>query len=901
MPWLACPPFTLQPRPSRVTLKPLFHPGTELSAALDAGAAVLTPNRRLSRAVRAADNARRAGRGERAWPSAVIMPLRQYWHERWQWAGTTGRVEPRALLEARAQRLLWRRIIDEESTGFSLLSSARAAALCQSAFENVNLWGLRLDEPALRQEFEFHEDTRHFLLWAQAFQQALDAAGWITPEQAQRRLLRVPEAFERPLALLHTDRMPPLHERLCALAPRVQRLRGGAGRGCVAPVRAFASAEAELAAVAAWCVQSREADPQGRYGVVLSDMRCERDRLETRLRRALACLTGRYASLPVNFSTGFTLDRVPLVRDALGVLEVSAEQVDIERAIALLQSRFVRLPRVDGASGERQIRRLRELGGARLPQRVLRECLAPLGAPGEQAPWRALPRLEAELGLRRRPRPPSAWRAAFARLLEAWGWPLGSRLDSLEYQQWQRWGEALDGYAALDGVVGALDFEAAVSLLGECLAEEDFQPETADQSIQILGPLETTGLSFDGLWLTAMHAERWPAPAAPNPYLPQVLQRRLRLPHADAAWEWEWAQTRWRGWREGCERLQASYVYREEDRLIPPSPLLASLAERRCDDPPDVDPRWRRQQRDAEFTPVEPGCVAVDAAEMAALHTGSALLEAQALCPFQAFAAHRLQAHPARAASAGISPAERGTILHQALFLLSAHYPDRQTLRRADADARRAAIHGASAEALDAIRRERRSVLAPASLELEERRLRVLLTRWLELEAERELDWRIETREAERELVLGPLAIRLRLDRVDAVPGGRRIVLDYKSGRIDPLSHWLEERPRKPQLPLYALAEPEASAISYVSLRGHEIDFRGLGSDALIPGVEAVAGRRGDELEGAAAFAAQRDDWRRDLAALAGEFAAGQARPTPSAEACRYCARAALCRRDDAL
>ena len=884
-----------------MTLKPLFYPGTDLSAALDAGAAVLTPNRRLSRAVRAADNARRINRGERAWASAVIMPLRQYWHERWQWACTSGRVEPRALLEARAQRLLWRRVIDEESTGFSLLSSARAAALCQSAFENVNLWGLRLDEPVLRQEFEFHEDTRHFLLWARAFQDALDAAGWITPEQAQRRLLRVPEVFERPLALLQTDRMPPLHERLCALAPRVQRLRGAARRGAAAPVQAFANAEAELAAVASWCLQSREADPRGRYGVVLSDMRCERDRLETRLRRAFACLTGPYASLPVNFSTGFTLDRVPLVRDALGVLEVSAEQVDIERAIALLQSRFVRLPRVDGASGERQIRRLRELGCARLPQRVLRECLAPLGALAAPAPWRALPRLEAELGLHRRQRPPSAWRGAFARLLEAWGWPLGSRLDSLEYQQWQRWGEALDAYAALDGVVGALDFEAAVSLLGDCLAEEDFQPETADQSIQILGPLETTGLSFDGLWLTGMNAERWPAPAAPNPYLPHALQRRLRLPHADAAWEWEWTQTRWRGWREGCERLQASYVYREEDRLIPPSPLLASLAERHCDDPPDADPRWRRQQRDAEFTPVEPGCVAVDAAEMAALRTGSALLEAQALCPFQAFAAHRLEAHPAGVAGVGVSPAERGTILHRALFLLSAHYPDRQTLRRADAAARREAIRSASAEALDAIRGERRRVLASASLELEARRLHALLLRWLELEAERELDWRIETREAERELALGPLAIRLRLDRVDLVAGGRRIVLDYKSGRIDPLSQWLEERPRKPQLPLYALAEPDASAISTVSLRRREIDFRGLGSAALIPGVEAVAGRRGDALEGDAAFAAQRDEWRRELSALAGEFAAGQARLTPSDDACRYCARSALCRRDDAL
>ncbi len=56
--------------------------------------------------------------------------------------------------------------------------------------------------------------------------------------------------------------------------------------------------------------------------------------------------------------------------------------------------------------------------------------------------------------------------------------------------------------------------------------------------------------------------------------------------------------------------------------------------------------------------------------ELANIRGGSSILQAQANCPFRAFASQRLQLEPLGATRAGLSPADRGSILHNALYAL---------------------------------------------------------------------------------------------------------------------------------------------------------------------------------------------------------------------------------------
>ena len=52
------------------------------------------------------------------------------------------------------------------------------------------------------------------------------------------------------------------------------------------------------------------------------------------------------------------------------------------------------------------------------------------------------------------------------------------------------------------------------------------------------------------------------------------------------------------------------------------------------------------------------------------IRTGSTLLKNQSLCPFNAFAVHRLKAEPLEEPSQGLSAKDRGSLLHDVLYRL---------------------------------------------------------------------------------------------------------------------------------------------------------------------------------------------------------------------------------------
>ena len=113
------------------------------------------------------------------------------------------------------------------------------------------------------------------------------------------------------------------------------------------------------------------------------------------------------------------------------------------------------------------------------------------------------------------------------------------------------------------GLLGPKDMSdirnAALAMLRRCCENRISQPQTADARIQVLGPLEAAGLSFDALWICGLEAGRFPAPARPNPFIPIPLQRRLDMPHASADREWRFATVLLDQFCRGAGQLIASY------------------------------------------------------------------------------------------------------------------------------------------------------------------------------------------------------------------------------------------------------------------------------------------------------------------------------------------------------
>jgi RecB family exonuclease len=272
------------------------------------------------------------------------------------------------------------------------------------------------------------------------------------------------------------------------------------------------------------------------------------------------------------------------------------------------------------------------------------------------------------------------------------------------------------------------------------------------------------------------------------------------------------------------------------------------------------------------------------------------VLEQQALCPFQAFAATRLSATPMPAVSPGLLASERGSLMHRALYQLWGALGDSDSLAKLDVSGLNALLEAALDYAERGLSRERMDVLDSALLTLERQRLKQLLTRWIAIEAQRPEAFVVSERETQREHDLAGLRMRLRLDRVDRLGDGSALILDYKSAAPESLNRWMEERPTRPQLPLYALLEPPAGGIAFASLKPGKMGFRGIGERSFAEGIEPASQWGATTEAEPLTMAGLRSAWQAQLSALASEFLAGESAVNPTIDACRYCQRQSLCR-----
>jgi RecB family exonuclease len=145
---------------------------------------------------------------------------------------------------------------------------------------------------------------------------------------------------------------------------------------------------------------------------------------------------------------------------------------------------------------------------------------------------------------------------------------------------------------------------------------------------------------------------------------------------------------------------------------------------------------------------------------------------------------------------------------------------------------------------------------------------------------------------------IGPLTLELRPDRVDRLADGSLAVIDYKTGGSAELSAWLDERPRQPQLPAYvqALGSAQVGAVAFARVRSGDTCYEGVARDAgHFPGLKLPGSRGG--LREFDRWDTLITEWQRRIEALAGEYAAGEARLAPDPpRACEYCHLGALCR-----
>ena len=657
-----------------------------------------------------------------------------------------------------------------------------------------------------------------------------------------------------------------------------------------------------IAACAAWARERLAENPGARIGILVSGVAARRGDIDRTFRRTLMPSSEDIRQpavlMPWEFSLGQPLADVPLIRAAILLLRWIVRPLAQSEVSWLLLSGFI-----SQTASRRHVIARHDAEQRRrtliVPECSLAHYAAVLARNGELRPifedLTALHQAVTANHITDQEHQPSAWADLVQHLLGKAGWPGERPPASTEFQAMQRWERLLDDLAQLDYDGSRCSYEDFLKRLETWAAESIFAPESHDAPIQIMGPFESSGQQFEAVWFLGTDDSTWPLHGHLHPLLPRAVQREHHMPSASPEDDWNLAHAVTARLLAGASQIVFSYAERDKDAELRPSPLIAGIfPQDEAPQPAATNALATDQAPALEPLPDEPSGTLPWPRERTA--GGADVLKRQSACPFQAFAVKRLAAEPLDCAEWGLSPAEKGKLLHKILERLFGG------MIRSHADVERALAANQIDALIDAaIEPELQRYTGDGSwrtayLDAERRRLRARILDWLACEAKR-FPFTVEhCEQILPDVHIGDLRLKLRADRIDVLADGSRAILDYKSGEVS-ASAWKGDRPDEPQLPLYAAygGVQNLSGVLLAKIRAGETAIDGRIRDArtqLSPDVKSqnaiVQEPYTDEM---------RDEWAQVLARLAAEFLAGESAVDPrDHKVCGLCELHGLCR-----
>jgi RecB family exonuclease len=253
---------------------------------------------------------------------------------------------------------------------------------------------------------------------------------------------------------------------------------------------------------------------------------------------------------------------------------------------------------------------------------------------------------------------------------------------------------------------------------------------------------------------------------------------------------------------------------------------------------------------------------------------------------------------PLPAPELDLKPETRGSILHEAMKLFWEDVRDSRRLRELkDSGGLDKYVEAIASKALEGAKAP--PPLSKRFMELEHRRLTALLMDWAELELQRGVGFRVKTVELEKELEIGGLVIKGRVDRIDELESGGDLILDYKTG-TPKTKDWLTKRPMDPQLLVYSI-NSGVEAVSFARVVPGECRFLGIARDKALPGIKPYDSDKFKVEAGDLDWDGLMRFWKEALEGLAAGFLAGVCDVDPNNlpnddRACKYCGLEILCR-----
>ena len=872
------------------------------------GFTIVVGTHRLRHLILDGYNLEQINQNKTSWVTPEVFTWNSWLGSIWYELELSGLSDRKQLLSPNQSLHLWEQEIskyihetqseDYEYLLWHINSTAKAA---RDSYQSLNTYQIDIKEF----QNSYSKDVQVFIEWLGRYQESLEHNNLVDfetlPQEIISRTEQVVDICNSKIAFGEIEEWTPQHQlvvdSLKSAGLQIEFIEPGTCHS-IKPLQRVDfdqpendSVDDEIEACACWARQVIESDPENhRIGIAVPNLTDVNDRIKRKFAEILnpnAMMEKRQSHYFAFHSTlGDPLSDIPLVVDIFNLLELARSKFELTTVSAVIRS-----DRIQGWKEEKAIRsklavELPQLGSSLI---TLNNVTQFIWSKNFECPklFKILKTAQKKLEGTPRKAEYADWSKFIAEWIELFQSTSleGRSFGTDEFQAHTEWGNLVERISEFGFLSEYVSIEEVITKLRRVASEQIVQSVAVRSPIQIGGPTALAGQSFTHLWVMGLNNENVPGTPHPSPFIPISVQRRHELPNATPTAIDQHVRRNLDRLLSNSSEVVLSYAKHDGDHQFEPSSLLLSYGKSHALDIPRYE---TFQMRIANgFSNIETYCNwrAEKVQDTSVIRGGTSLFRNQSLCPFKAFAEHRLRARQLDDMQVGIPLMDHGTWTHAMFEKLYKEFNTRESLDGDTTEEKYVArAEELAKEVVEKFNCDRICSLSKEVLNNQVARMIELARQWFHCDFGRDA-FEVLQIEQEIETTVGELPVRIKIDRVDRTADGIEI-LDYKTGYCS-LSDLNGERPREPQLMLYMHAYKQ---------KGESVQGVGYARVRVDDTVLLLEGPNKERKKNEETWVDAEARWNRVLHQLSGNFMDGDALADPISNACDYCHLDMLCR-----